>query len=323
MKWNFSQYLPESKNENFFGRFVIDPLQKGEANLIGNALRRILLSSIPGVAITSVLIDGIMHEFTVIPGLYEEVPELILNLREIVFKLKGSEEATVIIEAEGEGDFYAKDLKLPVGVEIVNPDVYLFHLEEGFKLYAEIKIKIGRGFVSEEENKKEDLPINTIYVNSNFLPIKTVSYRVEPLEDNSERLILDIETNGSIEPRKALKIASAYIDSVLSAFSNMEEKSDISEEELEDELDEKSKEDDVLNRSVAELGLSRRASNCLKIGNIITIGELIHNSPKDLMKLKNFGQKSLNEIRERLREINLSLKDDNIEDLNGEVKDET
>ena len=323
MKWNFSQYLPESKNENFFGRFVIDPLKKGEANLIGNSLRRILLSSIPGVAITSVLIDGIMHEFTVIPGLYEEVPELILNLREIVFKLKGSEEATVIIDAEGEGDFYAKDLKLPVGVEVVNPDVYLFHLEEGFKLYAEIKIKIGRGFVSEEENKKEDLPINTIYVNSNFSPIKMVSYRIEPLEDNSERLILDIETNGSIEPRKALKIAAAYIDSVLNAFSDMEEKMDTSEEELEDELDEKSKEDDILNKSVAELGLSRRASNCLKIGNIVTIGELIHNSPKDLMKLKNFGQKSLNEIRERLREINLSLKDDNIEDLNGEVKDET
>ncbi|MDD5089623.1 MAG: DNA-directed RNA polymerase subunit alpha [Candidatus Wallbacteria bacterium] len=312
MNWNMSQYVIDGESEKEFGRFVLEPMPRGMAALAGNALRRQILFAVPGSAIKGVAIEGIVHEFSTLPGLYEDIPDFILNLREIIFRLTGVSEATARLEVRGEKDVRAGDLILPLGVEVLNPDYYLCRLSRDSHLNAELFITNGRGFVPEEENKDPNLPITTIYVNSNFSPIRRVAFRTEAFEsdDSQERLILDVKTNGSVSPELAMKIGAVYLEKVFGIMKEFEENdfSPVTDEET--VSDSTPGQRPLQDLPVAELGLSRRSSNCLKSGDINTVGQLVAMSKGNLMKLKNFGRKSLDEIREKLLEHGLALLND-------------
>ncbi|MDD2717078.1 MAG: DNA-directed RNA polymerase subunit alpha [Candidatus Wallbacteria bacterium] len=322
MNWDLAQYIVEGENEKEFGRYVLEPLPKGISSVVGNALRRLILSAVPGAAVTAILIDGVVHEFSTLPGLYEDVPDLVLNMREVIFKVTGQDVTVVKMESQGPCEIFAKDLILPLGVEVLNPEHYICRINRNGSIHAEIYVGIGRGFVPEEENKDESMPINTIFVNSNFSPISKVNYRTEVYENDSaqERLIIDVKTNGSVSPTKALKIGAVYLNKVLGIMKDFEEFD--TRKVAEEEMYPKTKDTkNVLELHVSELGLSRRSSNCLKAGEITLIGQLAQMSKNDLMNLKNFGKKSLDEIREKLHEYGLSLKDEQLDETDETDKD--
>jgi DNA-directed RNA polymerase subunit alpha len=294
----------------FYGKFTAEPFERGFGITIGNSLRRILLSSLQGAAITSVKIDGVLHEFSAIPGTKEDVTEIILNLKEVRLKLHTEGSKTIRVKAEGPKVLKAGDILTGDAVEILNPDHYIATLSRDGKLSMEIVVKVGRGYVPAERNKEESQPIGTIPMDAIFSPIKKVNYtvtnaRVGQITDY-DKLTMEVWTDGSINPEEAVAHAAKILKDQLSIFITFEE-----EEETEISYPEDEEEKEALNenllRSVDELELSVRSANCLKHANIKLIGDLVQKTEAEILATKNFGRKSLNEIKDILSEMGLSL----------------
>ncbi len=300
----------EGNEENTYGKFVIEPLERGYGITLGNSLRRILLSSLPGTAITAINIDGILHEFSTIPGVVEDTIEIMLHLKELSMKIYSDEPQTLIIEKEGEGVIHAGDIKAPADVEILNPDLYIASLEKGTKLYMELTASVGRGYVPADKNKQPNQPLGVIPVDSIFTPIKRINYKVEDTRvgqhTNFDKLTLEVWTDGSIKPDEAISLGAKILSKHLSLFVNLTEKVD--EVEIATEKDEDERER-ILDMTIEELDLSVRSYNCLKRAAINTVGELINKTEDDMMKVRNLGKKSLEEVQQKLEELNYALKE--------------
>lgn len=297
-----------SASTDSYGKFVCEPLERGFGITIGNALRRILLSSIHGAAIVSMKIDGVMHEFTTVPGVLEDVSEIALNLKEVRLRMFDSGPRMVRIEAAGEGVVTAGDIVTDGSVEVLNPDHHIATLSEGAKLNMEMKLQVGKGYSPAEANKDGNDPAGTISIDAVFSPIKRVSYvvgnaRVGQMTDY-DKLTFEVWTDGSVLPEDATAYAAKILKEQMTVFINFDE-------EPEPVVEEPEEEEEPLNenvfRSVEELELSVRSANCLKNANIRYIGELVQKTEQEMLKTKNFGRKSLNEIKDVLAEMGLTL----------------
>jgi DNA-directed RNA polymerase subunit alpha len=292
----------------FYGKFTAEPFERGFGITIGNSLRRILLSSLQGAAITSVKIDGVLHEFSTVPGVKEDATEIILNLKEVRLKLHTEGPKTIRVKADGARDLKAGDIITSDAVEILNPDHHIATLTRDAKLSMEMVVKTGRGYVPAERNKEENQPIGTLPIDAIFSPIRKVNYtvtnaRVGQITDY-DKLTLEVWTDGSLNPEEAMAYAAKILKDQLSIFITFEE-----EEEAEGSKDQEETEglNENLFRSVDELELSVRSANCLKHANIKLIGDLVQKTEAEILATKNFGRKSLNEIKEILAEMGLSL----------------
>jgi DNA-directed RNA polymerase subunit alpha len=298
----------ETTDPNTYGKFECEPLERGFGITLGNALRRVLLSSLQGSAITSVKVDGVLHEFSTIPGVLEDVTDVILNLKEVRFKVAGDgAPKRLYIEKDGEGQVTAGDIQSGAQVDVLNPDQHICTLARDAKLRMELTIKQGKGYVPADKNIEENQPIGTIPIDAIFSPIRKVSYtvtqaRVAQITDY-DKLTLEIWSDGSVKPEDALAYAAKILKDQLTIFINFEEEAETQEEEvrMEPSFNEN------LFRSVDELELSVRSANCLKNADIRYIGELVQRTEQEMLKTKNFGRKSLNEIKEILSEMGLSL----------------
>jgi len=291
-----------------FGKFVAEPLERGFGITLGNALRRVLLSSLQGAAITSIRVEGVEHEFSTIPNVAEDVTDIILNLKEVLRRMHTQEEKTIRIEVEGPKEVKAGDIIVDQDVEVLNPGHHLFTLSEGGRVRMEMTARRGRAYVPAERNKVAGAPIGIIPIDSLFSPIKKVNYQVTNARvgqvTDYDRLTLEVWTNGSVSPADAVAFAAKIVKEQLSIFINFDEAEEPAPIELpksEEKLNEN------LFRSVDELELSVRSANCLQNANIKTIGDLVQKSEADMLKTKNFGRKSLKEIKEILAEMGLSL----------------
>jgi len=294
----------------FYGKFTAEPFERGFGITIGNSLRRILLSSLQGAAITSVKIDGVLHEFSAIPGTKEDVTEIILNLKEVRLKLHTEGSKTIRVKAEGPKVLKAGDILTGDAVEILNPDHYVATLSRDGKLTMEIVVKVGRGYVPAERNKEESQPIGTIPIDAIFSPIKKVNYtvtnaRVGQITDY-DKLTMEVWTDGSLNPEEAVAHAAKIFKDQLSIFITFEEEEEAEMSYPEDEEEKEALNENLL-RSVDELELSVRSANCLKHANIKLIGDLVQKTEAEILATKNFGRKSLNEIKDILSEMGLSL----------------
>jgi DNA-directed RNA polymerase subunit alpha len=291
-----------------YGRFYAQPFERGFGTTIGNALRRVLLSSIEGAAITAVKIDGVLHEFSPIPGALEDTTGIVLNLKQVPFKLHTSGAKTVYLKASGEGEVKAKDIEVDSEVEILNPEVPIANLAPGAQLNIEMRLKNGRGYVPADKNFDEDLSIGYIPLDSVHSPVKKVNYLVEAARvgqaTDYDKLTLDVWTNGCVSPTESVGLAAKLLKDHLTIFVNFEEEITVDEVMVDRERESLN---ENLNRSVDELELSVRSYNCLKNANIQTIAELVQKSEGEMLKTKNFGRKSLNEIKEILTTMGLSL----------------
>ncbi len=294
-----------------YGKFVCEPLERGFGITIGNSLRRIILSSLYGSAIVAVKFDTVMHEFSVIPGVLEDVSEIILNLKEVRFKVAYSEPKTVYINVEGEGKVTAGDIISDDGrCEVLNPDAHIATLSKNAKLDITMTVKVGKGYSLSEANKDEDAPLGTIPVDAVFSPIKRVNYGVDNArvgqKTDYDKLTLEVWTDGSILPEDAVAYAAKILKEQLTIFINFDEKIEPEAEKKVDELQEPQFNENLY-RSVDELELSVRSANCLKNADILKIYQLVSKTEAEMLKTKNFGRKSLNEIKEVLSEMGLSL----------------
>jgi DNA-directed RNA polymerase subunit alpha len=294
----------------FYGKFTAEPFERGFGITIGNSLRRILLSSLQGAAITSVKIDGVLHEFSTIPGTKEDITEIVLNLKEVRLKLHTEGPKTIRVKAEGPKVLKAGDILTGDAVEILNPDHYLATLSRDGKLSMEMVVKVGRGYVSAERNKEETQPIGTIPMDAIFSPIRKVNYtvtnaRVGQITDY-DKLTLELWTDGSLSPEEAVAHSAKILKDQLSIFITFEEEEEAEMSYPEDEEEKETFNENLL-RSVDELELSVRSANCLKHANIKLIGDLVQKTEAEILATKNFGRKSLNEIKEILTEMGLSL----------------
>jgi len=291
-----------------YGRFVAQPFERGFGTTIGNALRRILLSSIEGAAITAVRIEGVLHEFSSIPGVVEDTTDIILNLKRIPLKMHSDGPEFIRIKADGPAEIRGADIQAGSNVEILATDAHIATLSEEGKVEMEMRIKSGRGYVSADRNLDEDLAIGFIPVDSVHTPVRKVAYQVEDArlgqQTDYDKLTMEIWTNGSISPQDALALSAKLLKDHMAIFINFEERPEIVEELVDEEFD---RLQENLNRSVDELELSVRSYNCLKNAGIRTIGELVQRNESEMLKTKNFGRKSLNEIKELLSEMGLSL----------------
>ncbi|MGB7574351.1 MAG: DNA-directed RNA polymerase subunit alpha [Thermodesulfobacteriota bacterium] len=293
-----------------YGKFTAEPFERGFGITIGNSLRRILLSSLQGAAITSVKIDGVLHEFSAIPGAKEDITEIILNLKEVRLKLHTEGPKTIRVKAEGPKVLKAGDIITGDAVEILNPDHYIATLSRDGKLSMEMVVKVGRGYVPAERNKEESQPIGTVPMDSIFSPIKKVNYtitnaRVGQITDY-DKLTMEVWTDGSLNPEEAVAHAAKILKDQLSIFITFEEEEEAEMSYSEDEEEKEAFNENLL-RSVDELELSVRSANCLKHANIKLIGDLVQKTEAEILATKNFGRKSLNEIKEILSEMGLSL----------------
>ena len=299
--------ISEGKNKNY-GQFVAQPFERGFGTTVGNAMRRVLLASIEGAAVTAIKIEGILHEFSPISGIVEDATDIILNLKQVSFKLNGVGPKTIRLESDSAGILTTGDIKTDGDVEILDEKIYIATVSDGGQLEMEMRLALGRGYVSADKNFSDDLAIGYIPIDSVHSPVRKVSYSVEPSRlgqaTDYEKLVLDVWTNGSVTPEDAIGHAGKLLKDHMSIFINFEEHEEV-EEELEDQ------EVDVVNenlaKSVDELELSVRSYNCLKNANIKTIGELVQKSESEMLKTKNFGRKSLNEIKEILTTMGLGL----------------
>ena len=294
-----------------YAKFVAEPFETGYGHTIGNSLRRVLLSSLEGAAITSVKIDGAMHEFTTIEGVMEDVTDIVLNLKKILFKAHSREPQTLLLSANKEGQVTAHDIELNHNIELVNPKQIICTLDKKRKLMMEFEVKVGRGFCPGDENKKPDQAIGVIAIDSLFSPVTRVRYAVESARvgqrTDYDRLIIEIWTDGRISPDDALTQASAILQKHLDVFVGYDKNAIEFEEVVDKQDDEKAKLKKMLNMSVNEIELSVRAANCLNNANITTVGQLALKSEAEMLKYRNFGKKSLNEIKEKLTGLGLSL----------------
>jgi len=303
------QYDPK-KITDTYGKFIAEPLERGFGTTLGNSLRRVLLSSLEGSAITSVRIAGVQHEFSSIPGVIEDTTDLILNLKEIRLKLHTDRPKTLTLKAKGAGAVTAKDIEADAEVEILNPDLHLATIDKNGKLEVEMRARRGRGYITSDKNKESGQPIGVIPIDSIFSPIRKVNFKVENArvgqETDYDKLVLEVWTDGSIRPDDAVAHAAKLTKDHLTIFIHLPE-----EEEnipaMEEEIKKAPSFNENLLRSVNELELSVRAANCLKNAGIETIAEMVQKTESEMLKTKNFGRKSLNEIKEILAEMGLSL----------------
>jgi DNA-directed RNA polymerase subunit alpha len=290
-------------------RFIVEPLEPGFGYTIGNALRRTLLSSIPGAAISSVRIEGVLHEFSTIPNVTEDVTDIILNLKELVIRSEVDEPVTVYLKAKGPGEVTAGDIAPPAGVEILNPDLHIATIGKGGSLEMEMVVERGVGYRMAEKNKRPRDPIGVIPVDSLFSPVRKVSYqventRVEQMTDR-DKLILDVETDGSISPREAVASAGGTLLELVQLFSELAEAPSMQVGPAEDEAVPSD-----YQIPIEELNLSVRSYNCLKREGINTVGDLVQKTEAELMDIRNFGQKSIDEVKAKLAELGLSLREE-------------
>lgn len=298
----------EIGENNSYGKFVIEPLERGFGHTLGNSLRRVLLSSLPGVAVSSVRIEGIQHEFSAIPGVKEDVTEIILNLKELAARLHSESTKQITIEKKGPATLTAADFAIDDEVEIINRDLHIATLNEDSHLVMHITLDKGRGYVTADRNKMANAPIGVIPVDSIFTPIRKVNYTVEDTRvgqiTDFDKLVLEVWTNGSILPDEAVSVAAKIMSGHLTLFINLTEHvMPVDFNEPEDDKKEK-----VLEMTIEELDLSVRAYNCLKRAGINTVAELVQRDQEDMMKVRNLGKKSLEEVELKLAALGLSLR---------------
>ncbi len=291
-----------------YGQFYAQPFERGFGTTIGNAMRRVLLSSIEGAAITAVKIEGVLHEFTSIPGVVEDTTDLVLNLKQVPLKMTVDHPETIYLRAEGAGEVKAGDIETNPNVQILDPEVHIATIQEEGKLNIEMRVRPGRGYVSADRNFEADLPLGYIPIDSVHSPVKKVNYTVEDARlgqtTDYDKLTLEVWTNGAVAPADAVALGSKLIKDHLAIFINFEETEESGEKEIDKERE---KLNENLSRSVEELELSVRSYNCLKNAEIRTIRDLVQKTEAEMLKTKNFGRKSLNEIKEILAEMGLSL----------------
>ena len=303
--------IVEISDDATFGKFVVEPLERGYGTTLGNSLRRILLSSLPGAAVTSVQIDGVLHEFSTIEGVVEDVTTIVLNLKKLALKIYSDDVKTLELDVQGEGVVTAADLTYDSDVEVLNPDLPIATLNENGSLYMKIQAVRGRGYRPAEENKRDDDPIGVIPIDSIFTPVSRVSFDVEKTRigqsANYDKLTLNVWTDGSLRPEEAVSLGAKVLNEHLNLFINLTEKAQEAEIMVEKEEDQKEK---VLEMTIEELDLSVRSYNCLKRAGINTVQELTTKSEEDMMKVRNLGRKSLSEIKAKLDELGLELRKD-------------
>ncbi|HET3340537.1 TPA: DNA-directed RNA polymerase subunit alpha [Streptococcus pneumoniae] len=293
-----------------YGKFVIEPLERGYGTTLGNSLRRVLLASLPGAAVTSINIDGVLHEFDTVPGVREDVMQIILNIKGIAVKSYVEDEKIIELDVEGPAEVTAGDILTDSDIEIVNPDHYLFTIGEGSSLKATMTVNSGRGYVPADENKKDNAPVGTLAVDSIYTAVTKVNYQVEPARvgsnDGFDKLTLEILTNGTIIPEDALGLSARILTEHLDLFTNLTEIAKSTEvmKEADTESD-----DRILDRTIEELDLSVRSYNCLKRAGINTVHDLTEKSEAEMMKVRNLGRKSLEEVKLKLIDLGLGLKD--------------
>jgi DNA-directed RNA polymerase subunit alpha len=298
----------EINEQNTYGKFTVEPLERGYGITLGNSLRRIMLSSLPGVAVTSVKIDGVLHEFSTIPGVKEDVSEIIINLKGLSIRMHGNEPKTVRIEAKGEGVVTAGDIIADADIEILSPEMHIATLDSDGILTMELTIAKGRGYVSAENNKTPGMPIGVLPIDSIFTPVTKVSYHVENTRvgqvTDYDRLVIEVFTDGSIMPDEAISLSAKIMNEHLNLFITLTEHVNDVEIMVQKEEDKKEK---VLEMTIEELDLSVRSYNCLKRAGINTVDELAQKSEEDMMKVRNLGRKSLEEVQKKLDELGLGL----------------
>ena len=305
--------VAEISEDKKYGRFVVEPLERGYGITLGNSLRRIMLSSLPGAAVSQVKIEGVLQEFSSITGVKEDVTEIIMNIKSLAIRdnSETNEPKTAYIEFEGEGVVHASDIQADQDIEIMNPDLVIATLSGGkdTKLYMELTITKGRGYVSADKNKTDDLPIGVIAIDSIYTPVERVNVTVENTRvgqiTDFDKLTLDVYTNGTLEPDEAVSLAAKVLSEHLSLFIDLSENAKTAEVMIEKEDDEKEK---VMEMSIDELELSVRSYNCLKRAGINTVEELTNKTSEDMMKVRNLGRKSLEEVLAKLKELGLQLK---------------
>ena len=305
--------IEEVSEDKKYGRFVVEPLERGYGTTLGNSLRRIMLSSLPGAAVSQVKIEGVLHEFSSIPGVKEDVTEIIMNIKNLAIRNNSTSDdpKTAYIEFEGEGVVKASDIQVDSDIEIMNPDLVIANLNGGAdcKLYMELTITKGRGYISSDKNKTEDTPIGVIAVDSIYTPIERVNLKVENTRvgqiTDYDKLTLDVYTNGTIQPEEAVSLAAKVLSEHLSLFVDLSERGMEAAVMAEKPSDSKGK---VMDMNIDELELSVRSYNCLKRAGINTVEELCNKTADDMMKVRNLGRKSLEEVLGKLTELGLQLK---------------
>lgn len=301
--------LVEKSEDNTYGKIVVEPLERGYGTTLGNSLRRVLLSSLPGAAITSIKIEGVQHEFSTIPGVAEDTTEIIMSIKQLSILMHGDEPKLLRIEAQGEGEVTARDIIADADVEILNPDLHIATLEKDGKLFMELTLEKGRGYVTADRNKKPNQPIGVIAIDSIFTPVQRVNFNVENTRvgqrTDYDKLTMEIWTNGAIKPDEAVSAAAKILIDHFNLFLGLTDKVQAEEEPIETEKDDKQK---ILDMPIEELDLSVRSYNCLKRAGINTIYELTQKTAEDMMKVRNLGKKSLQEVEAKLAAFNLSLK---------------
>ena len=298
----------EMDNDNNYAKFVCEPLERGYGITIGNSLRRILLSSLPGSAITGVKIEGVLHEFSTIPNVVEDVPEIIVNLKNVRLKLDKNEETTLRINFKGEGEVTAGDIMTDGTVEILNPDLHIATVAEGGSLVMELTAEMGRGYNTAEKNKKENQPLGVLPIDSIYTPVKKVNYSVENTRVGQmvdfDKLTIEVWTDGSLKPYEALSLAAKVMTGHLELFIDLSEATKNTQVMIEKEEFKKEK---VLEMSIEDLELSVRSFNCLKRANISTVEDLTNKTESDMMKVRNLGKKSLDEVTNKLHSLGLDF----------------
>lgn len=299
----------EQSDDNTYGKFIVEPLERGYGVTLGNSLRRILLSSIPGAAVTSIKIDGVLHEFSTVPGVKEDVAEIILNIKSLALKCSSDEPQVILIDSNEEGEVTADDIIVNDAVEVLNKDLHIATLDANSRLYIEMVVETGRGYVSSDKNKKDGLPIGTIPIDSIYTPIQMVNFSIEDTRvgNNTEydKLTMEIHSNGNISPSDALSLAARILVDHLQLFIGLNDDMNNIAVMIEKEEEEKDK---ILDMTIEELDLSVRSYNCLKRAGINTVLELTQKTKDDMMKVRNLGRKSLEEVQEKMAALNLSLK---------------
>ena len=300
--------IDENKN---YGKFVVEPLERGYGTTLGNSLRRVLLASLPGAAVTSINIEGVLHEFDTIPGVREDVMQIILNIKGIAVKSYVQDEKMIELDVEGPAEITAGDILTDSDIEIVNPDHYLFTIGEGARFKAVMTVNSGRGYVPADQNKRDDAPVGSLAVDSIYTPVTKVNYQVEPARvgsnDGFDKLTLEIMTNGTIIPEDALGLSARILTEHLDLFTDLTEVAKATD--VMKEVD-KSSDDHVLERTIEELDLSVRSYNCLKRAGINTVYDLTEKTEPEMMKVRNLGRKSLEEVKIKLTDLGLGLKND-------------
>ncbi|EMS71338.1 DNA-directed RNA polymerase subunit alpha [Ruminiclostridium cellobioparum] len=297
-----------NSDDNTYGKFIIEPLERGYGITLGNSLRRILLSSLPGAAVNSIKIDGVLHEFSTVPGVVEDVTEIILNIKSLSLKMHGEGSKVIYIDANGEGPITAGDIITDQDVEILNPELHIATLNGDHRFYMELVISKGRGYVSAEKNKQPGQPIGVVPVDSIYTPVKKVNYTVENTRvgqiTDYDKLTLEVWTDGSINPDEAISLGAKILSEHLNLFVDLSDQAKHTEIMVEKEETKKEK---VLEMTIEELDLSVRSYNCLKRAGINTVEDLTNKTEEDMMKVRNLGRKSLEEVLQKLQALGLVL----------------